>query len=43
MPEIGNIDFRKLTVLVGLAPFARDRGQYRGRRLIFAGRANLRS
>lgn len=40
--EIGNIDFRKLTALVGLAPFARDSGQYRGRRSIFAGRANLR-
>lgn len=42
IPEIGNIDFRKLTALVGLAPFARDSGQYRGRRSIFAGRANLR-
>ena len=42
VPEIGNIDFRKLTSLVGLAPFARDSGQYRGKRSIFAGRANLR-
>jgi|JI7StandDraft_1071085.scaffolds.fasta_scaffold66655_2 transposase len=42
VPEIGNIDFRKLTSLVGLAPFARDSGQYRGKRSIFAGRSNLR-
>ena len=27
---------------VGLAPFARDSGQYRGKRSIFAGRSNLR-
>lgn len=42
VPEAGNIDFRQLTSLVGLATFARDSGQYRGRRSIFAGRANLR-
>ena len=42
IPEAGNIDFRQLTSLVGLAPFARDSGQYRGKRSIFAGRANLR-
>ena len=42
VPEIGNIDFRKLTSLIGLAPFARESGQYRGKRSIFAGRANLR-
>lgn len=40
--EIGNIYFRKLASLAGLAPFARDSGQYRGKRSIFAGRDNLR-
>lgn len=42
LPELGNIDFTKLTALVGLAPFDRDSGQYKGRRSIFAGRNSLR-
>ena len=42
LPELGKIDLGKLTALVGLAPFARDTGNYRGRRSIFAGRSNLR-
>ncbi|WP_375332135.1 transposase [Candidatus Tisiphia endosymbiont of Temnostethus pusillus] len=41
-PELGNITFRNLTALVGLAPFARESGSYKGRRSIFAGRGNLR-
>ncbi|WP_375332754.1 MULTISPECIES: hypothetical protein [unclassified Candidatus Tisiphia] len=39
--ELGNITFRQLTSLVGLAPFARESGSYKGRRSIFAGRGNL--
>jgi transposase len=31
-----------LTALIGLAPYARNSGQYNGRRCIFAGRGNLR-
>lgn len=42
LPELGNIEFSKLTSLFGLAPFARDSGQYRGKRSIFAGRNSLR-
>lgn len=42
LPELGNIEFGKLTSLVGLAPFARSSGQYNGKRRIFAGRGNLR-
>jgi transposase len=42
MPELGNIEFSKLTSLIGLAPFARSSGQYNGKRSIFAGRSNLR-
>lgn len=42
LPEIGKINFIKLTSLVGLAPFARDSGQYKGKRSIYAGRGNLR-
>ena len=42
LPELGKIPFSKLTSLVGLAPFAKDSGQYRGKRSIFAGRNSLR-
>ena len=42
VPELGNIDFGKLTSLVGLAPFARSSGQYNGKRRIFAGRGSFR-
>ena len=41
-PELGNIAFTKLTSLIGLAPFARDSGKFKGRRSIFAGRGHLR-
>ncbi|CAF0761381.1 unnamed protein product [Didymodactylos carnosus] len=40
--ELGNIPFRQLTSLVELAPFARESGNYKGRRSIFAGRGNFR-
>lgn len=40
--ELGNIGFNQLTALVGLAPYARESGSYKGRRAIFAGRGNLR-
>ena len=32
LPELGNIEFTKLTSLVGLAPCTRDSRQYRGKR-----------
>lgn len=41
-PELGLIEFNKLTALIGLAPYARSSGQYNGKRSIFAGRGNLR-
>jgi transposase len=42
LPELGTLDRRKLTALVGLAPFARDSGQMRGTRTIWGGRADVR-
>jgi transposase len=42
VPELGNIECGKLTSLVGLAPFARDSGSYKGKRSIFAGKGKLR-
>jgi transposase len=43
LPELGKLPSRQLTALVGLAPFADDSGQRRGKRRIFGGRAEVRS
>jgi len=43
LPELGQIDRRKLAALAGLAPFNRDSGKLRGRRAIAGGRAPVRA
>jgi transposase len=42
LPELGHLDRRQIAALVGLAPFNRDRGTFRGRRMIRGGRASIR-
>lgn len=42
LPELGHLSRRKIAALVGLAPFSRDSGNFRGRRAIWGGRADLR-
>lgn len=42
LPELGHLSRRKIAALVGLAPFNRDSGSFRGRRSIWGGRAELR-
>lgn len=42
LPELGRLDRRKIAALVGLAPFARESGKWRGRRMIGGGRAVVR-
>lgn len=42
IPELGQIESNKLTSLAGLAPYARDSGNYKGKRSIFAGKSGLR-
>lgn len=42
LPELGRLNRRQIAALVGLAPFARDSGQLRGRRAIAGGRADVR-
>ena len=42
LPELGQLDRRRLAALVGLAPFNRDSGQWRGRRMIGGGRPAVR-
>ena len=43
LPELGGIDRRKLAALVGVAPFNRDSGQWRGHRMIAGGRTSVRN
>lgn len=43
LPELGRLDRRAIAALVGVAPFNRDSGQWRGRRQIWGGRAPVRA
>lgn len=43
LPELGQVSSRQISALVGVAPFNHDSGKYRGRRIIWGGRANVRS
>lgn len=38
LPELGTLNRRQISALVGVAPFNRDSGQMRGRRSIYGGR-----
>jgi transposase len=43
LPELGQLDRRRIAALVGVAPINRDSGQMRGRRTIAGGRADVRN
>lgn len=43
LPELGHLDRRRIAALVGVAPFNRDSGTMRGRRLVSGGRAQVRT
>ena len=43
LPELGHLDRRAVAALVGVAPFNRDSGQWRGQRTIRGGRASVRA
>ena len=43
LPELGQLDRKKIAALVGVAPFNRDSGKLRGKRSIWGGRADVRS
>lgn len=43
LPALGHLDRRALAALVGVAPFHRDSGRWRGRRMIAGGRASVRA
>lgn len=43
LPELGQLSGRKVSALVGVAPFNRDSGTLRGRRCVWGGRGELRA
>ena len=42
LPELGHLSRKQIAALVGVAPLARDSGQWRGQRVIWGGRAPVR-
>jgi transposase len=43
LPELGALSNKQISALVGVCPFNRDSGTFRGRRRIWGGRANVRA
>jgi transposase len=43
LPELGTITHKRLSALVGVAPFNRDSGRIRGKREVWGGRARVRT
>jgi transposase len=43
LPELGKLTHKEIAALVGVAPFCNDSGQYRGRRMIWGGRKEVRT
>jgi transposase len=43
LPELGSLDRRQIAALVGLAPFTRQSGKWRGNSFIAGGRASVRT
>lgn len=43
LPELGTLNRKQIAALVGVAPYCRDSGTFRGKRTVWGGRANVRS
>ncbi|MCH7938147.1 MAG: IS110 family transposase [Candidatus Marinimicrobia bacterium] len=43
LPELGKLNRREIAMLVGVAPLNRDSGKFRGSRIVWGGRAQVRS
>ncbi len=42
LPELGRLNRKQIAALVGVAPFNRDSGKFKGKRAIWGGRASVR-
>lgn len=43
LPELGTLNRRQIAALVGVAPFNRDSGSKRGKRMVWGGRSSVRA
>jgi transposase len=43
LPELGRLTHRQIAALVGVAPLNRDNGTFRGKRMVWGGRAPVRA
>ena len=43
LPQLGRLGRKQISSIVGVAPLNRDSGSFRGKRMIWGGRANVRS
>jgi transposase len=43
LPELGTLSSKQVAALVGVAPLNRDSGRWRGKRVVWGGRANVRA
>jgi transposase len=43
LPELGSLNRRKISKLLGAAPLARDSGKFKGKRMIWGGRSSVRA
>jgi len=43
VPELGKLNRQAIAALIGVAPLNRDSGEFRGRRMIWGGRASVRA
>ena len=43
LPELGTLNRRQISALVGVAPFNRDSGAWRGKRTVWGGRSSVRA
>jgi transposase len=43
LPELGSLNSRKISKLLGAAPLARDSGKFKGKRMIWGGRSSVRA
>jgi transposase len=43
LPELGQLTHKEIAALVGVAPFPRDSGLIRGKRMVWGGRASVRT